>query len=164
MRLTSFMLPLLLAPASRRARPEDARDVLDADDRRGSACGAGRVRPLPEGRLYGGRRGRRSRRSTAGGAARQPRRRAYGADRDRQSGDGGELLPDTGSSPRTTQAGRPERNSRVSNIVAIGGGSLIQAKGSLVGGIGVSGAPGGDADEACAKAGIAAISDALELE
>ena len=41
---------------------------------------------------------------------------------------------------------------------------MIRAKGSLVGAIGVSGAPGGDADDVCAKAGIAAISDALELE
>ena len=40
----------------------------------------------------------------------------------------------------------------------------IRAKGALVGGIGVSGAPGGEADDVCAKAGIAAISDALELE
>jgi aspartokinase len=35
--------------------------------------------------------------------------------------------------------------------------------GSLFGGIGVSGAPGGDADDACAQAGIKAISDDLEL-
>jgi uncharacterized protein GlcG (DUF336 family) len=41
---------------------------------------------------------------------------------------------------------------------------MIQAKGSLVGAIAVSGAPNGDADEACAKAGIAAIQDGLELE
>jgi uncharacterized protein GlcG (DUF336 family) len=47
--------------------------------------------------------------------------------------------------------------------VIIGGGLPIEAGGSLVGAIGVSGAPGGDADEACAKAGIAAISDKLEF-
>jgi len=40
---------------------------------------------------------------------------------------------------------------------------MIEAGGSLLGGIGVSGAPGGDADEACAKAGIAAISDKLDF-
>jgi uncharacterized protein GlcG (DUF336 family) len=50
------------------------------------------------------------------------------------------------------------------NVVAVGGGVVIRAKGSLVGGIGVSGAPGGDNDDVCAKAGIAAIGDALELE
>jgi uncharacterized protein GlcG (DUF336 family) len=32
-----------------------------------------------------------------------------------------------------------------------------------VGSIGVSGAPGGDADEVCAKAGIAAIRDELDF-
>jgi uncharacterized protein GlcG (DUF336 family) len=31
------------------------------------------------------------------------------------------------------------------------------------GGIGVSGAPGGEADESCAKAGLKAISDAIEF-
>jgi uncharacterized protein GlcG (DUF336 family) len=46
----------------------------------------------------------------------------------------------------------------------VGGGIVIRAKGSIVGGIGVSGAPGGDSDDACAKAGIAAINDAIELE
>ena len=35
--------------------------------------------------------------------------------------------------------------------------------GRLVGGVGVSGAPGGDADEACAKAGIEAVRDKLEF-
>ncbi len=47
---------------------------------------------------------------------------------------------------------------------SMGGGMPIRAKGSIVGGIGVSGAPGGDADDACARAGIRAVSDALELE
>ena len=41
---------------------------------------------------------------------------------------------------------------------------MIRAKGVLLGGIAVSGAPSGDADDVCAKAGIAAINDALELE
>lgn len=49
------------------------------------------------------------------------------------------------------------------NVVVIGGGLMIEAGGSLLGGIGVSGAPGGDADEACAKAGIAAITDKLDF-
>jgi len=39
----------------------------------------------------------------------------------------------------------------------------LQAAGSLVGAIGVSGAPGGDADEACAKAGIEAIQARLDF-
>jgi uncharacterized protein GlcG (DUF336 family) len=72
---------------------------------------------------------------------------------------------DTTELARETQAGRPQSGIReLPGIVAAGGGMPIRAKGALVGGIGVSGAPGGDADDACAKAGIAAISDALELE
>lgn len=48
-------------------------------------------------------------------------------------------------------------------FLAAGGGLPIEGGGSLLGGIGVSGAPGGDADDACAKAGIQAIADALEF-
>lgn len=72
---------------------------------------------------------------------------------------------DTTELAAATQAGKPQSAVRqLPNVVALGGGLMIRAKGSLVGGIGVSGAPGGDADDVCAKAGIAAISDALELE
>ena len=72
---------------------------------------------------------------------------------------------DTTELAALTQPGRPQSGVRqLPNVVALGGGLMVRAKGSLVGGIGVSGAPGGDADDVCAKAGIAAISDALELE
>lgn len=37
------------------------------------------------------------------------------------------------------------------------GGLIVEAGGSLVGAVGVSGGPGGDADEACARAGIDAL-------
>ena len=47
--------------------------------------------------------------------------------------------------------------------VVIGGGLVVESAGSLVGAIGVSGAPGGDADEACAKAGIEAIQSKLDF-
>ena len=63
-----------------------------------------------------------------------------------------------------TQAGRPSSGIRqLPNVVAVGGGMLIEAGGSIVGAIGVSGAPTGEADEQCAKAGIAAIRDDIEL-
>ena len=72
---------------------------------------------------------------------------------------------DTGDLARETQSGRPQSGIRdVPGVVAVGGGLPIPAKGSLVGGIGVSGAPSGDADAICAKAGVAAVSDNLELE
>jgi uncharacterized protein GlcG (DUF336 family) len=48
-------------------------------------------------------------------------------------------------------------------VVAIGGGVMIESGGYILAGIGVSGAPGGDADEACAKAGIKAVTDSLEF-
>jgi uncharacterized protein GlcG (DUF336 family) len=47
--------------------------------------------------------------------------------------------------------------------VIIGGGLVVESGGSLVGAIGVSGAPGGDADGACAKAGIEAIQSKLDF-
>src|SRR5258705_5477604 len=47
--------------------------------------------------------------------------------------------------------------------VIIGGGLIVESGGSLVGAIGVSGAPGGDADEVCAKAGIEAIQSKLDF-
>ena len=72
---------------------------------------------------------------------------------------------DTTELARETQPARPQSGIRtLPGIVALGGGMPIRAKGALVGGIGVSGAPGGEADDACAKAGIDAISDSLELE
>lgn len=52
---------------------------------------------------------------------------------------------------------------RLPRVTMLGGGLIIEAGGVLVGAIGVSGAPGGDKDEACAKAGVAAIQDKLDF-
>jgi uncharacterized protein GlcG (DUF336 family) len=63
-----------------------------------------------------------------------------------------------------TQAGRPSSGVRdLPNVVALGGGVLIEAGGSIVGAIGVSGAPSGEADELCARAGLAAIREDVEF-
>jgi uncharacterized protein GlcG (DUF336 family) len=63
-----------------------------------------------------------------------------------------------------TQAGKASSGIRqMPNVVAVGGGVPIEAGGSMVGAIGVSGAPSGEADELCAKAGIAAIRDDIEF-
>ena len=51
----------------------------------------------------------------------------------------------------------------VPRFVAAGGGMLIEGGGSILGAIGVSDAPGGETDEACANAGIAAILEAIEF-
>ena len=63
-----------------------------------------------------------------------------------------------------TQPGRPQSGIRNRpGVAAVGGGLVIEAGGSLLGAIGVSGAPGGREDEACAAAGIAAIREDIEL-
>ena len=63
------------------------------------------------------------------------------------------------SAPGSPQAGIRA----LPGAVIIAGGMMVEAGGVLVGGIGVSGAPGGDNDEACAKAGIAAVRDKLDF-
>jgi uncharacterized protein GlcG (DUF336 family) len=60
----------------------------------------------------------------------------------------GTLSPNLGNLPRVTP---------------LVGGLVIQAGGSLLGGVGVAGAPGGDKDEACAKAGLDSVRDKLEF-
>lgn len=63
-----------------------------------------------------------------------------------------------------SQAGRPASGIRHRpGVAAVGGGMLIEAGGSVLGAIGVSGAPGGREDDACAAAGIAAIREDIEL-
>jgi len=65
---------------------------------------------------------------------------------------------------KLTQPGQPSSGIRnLPRVVAVGGGVKIEAGGSIVAGIGVSGAPGGDADEVCANAGVKAIADSLEF-
>ncbi len=49
----------------------------------------------------------------------------------------------------------------LSLALPLGGGVPIDAAGSMVGGVGVSGAPGPDIDDECARAGIAAIEDQI---
>lgn len=70
----------------------------------------------------------------------------------------------TGALAEQTQPGGPRSGIRnLPRVVAIAGGFPIEGAGQLVGGIGVSGAPGPENDEVCAKAGIAAIADSLEF-
>ncbi len=65
---------------------------------------------------------------------------------------------------RLTQPGQPQSGVRhLPRVVALGGGLTIESQGSIVGGIGVSGAPAGESDAACARAGIDAIRDRIEF-
>ena len=63
-----------------------------------------------------------------------------------------------------TAPGQPQSGVRhVTDALMLGGGMLIDAGGSLVGAIGVSGAPGGELDDLCAETGIAAIEDEISF-
>jgi len=48
-------------------------------------------------------------------------------------------------------------------VMVLAGGVPVQVAGSLVGAVGVSGAPGGDLDEACAQAGVDAVQEELDF-
>jgi uncharacterized protein GlcG (DUF336 family) len=47
-------------------------------------------------------------------------------------------------------------------VIAIQGGLPIKVGDEVIGAVGVSGAPGGEKDEACSKAGIDKIADQLK--
>jgi uncharacterized protein GlcG (DUF336 family) len=51
----------------------------------------------------------------------------------------------------------------IEGILVLDGALPIRVAGSLIGAVGVSGAPGGDKDEACALAGIDAVQDRLDF-
>jgi uncharacterized protein GlcG (DUF336 family) len=51
---------------------------------------------------------------------------------------------------------------QIPGVVGVGGGVPIKAGNETIGGVGVSGAPGGEKDEACANAGLAKVADALK--
>ncbi len=52
---------------------------------------------------------------------------------------------------------------RVSGLTMSAGGVPIEVAGHVLGGVGVSGAPSGETDEACATAGIDVVRDDLEM-
>ncbi len=51
----------------------------------------------------------------------------------------------------------------ITDALMLGGGVPVDVHGSIVGAVGVSGAPSGEIDDACARVGIAAIQDQLPL-
>lgn len=72
-------------------------------------------------------------------------------------GDTLELAANT--APGTPQSGARE----IKNALMLGGGVSIEAGGSTVGGVGISGAPSAEEDDACARAGIEAVRMDLEF-
>ena len=70
----------------------------------------------------------------------------------------------SGELAAATQPGQPMSGLRsLPRLLAAGGGLPIEGGGSIFGGIGVSGGPGGEADDACARAGLKAIADEVEF-
>lgn len=70
------------------------------------------------------------------------------------------------NTPTSALSGRftePFSIGKVEGIVISAGGLPIQAGGSIIGGIGVSGAPSGVTDERCAQAGLDAVMMDLEM-
>ncbi len=64
------------------------------------------------------------------------------------------------------RAARPDIQQELNHIdglIVMQGGLPIHAGGSLIGAVGVSGAPGGERDEACAAAALDAVSERLEF-
>jgi uncharacterized protein GlcG (DUF336 family) len=69
---------------------------------------------------------------------------------------------DTSGLSKLTESGEAWAIRNVTGALPLGGGvRIIAGDGDMVGAIGVSGAPSGLEDEACANAGIAAISDRI---
>ncbi len=65
---------------------------------------------------------------------------------------------------KSIRSGRMDPNlAQLPHVAMLAGGLVIEAGGTLLGGIGVAGAPGGDKDEACAKAGLDAIRDRIDF-
>jgi uncharacterized protein GlcG (DUF336 family) len=70
----------------------------------------------------------------------------------------------TAALAEATAPGKPQSGIRQRpRVASVGGGLFIEGAGTLLGGIGVSGAPGGEADETCARAGIGAIRSKIDF-
>ncbi len=69
---------------------------------------------------------------------------------------------DSGDMRKNREDIRPELN-QMQGIIVMDGGVQIRVAGSLVGAVGVSGAPGGDIDAECARGGIDKVRDILDF-
>ena len=68
----------------------------------------------------------------------------------------------SGEYAKAFNANPPRGGTLLTNLVPAQGALPIKAGEDTVGAVGVSGAPGGDKDEACAKAGIDKVADQLK--
>ena len=71
---------------------------------------------------------------------------------------------DTSALAKSVQSGELSAGlGSLPHVRFLAGGVVVEAGGTMVGAIGVSGASGGDKDEACARAGLDAIRDKLDF-
>jgi len=74
------------------------------------------------------------------------------------------VMANTGSGAlRSNRADMVDELNLLDGIFVLQGGLPVQVAGSTIGAVGVSGAPGGDKDEACARQGIAAVQERLDF-
>ena len=74
------------------------------------------------------------------------------------------VLANTGSGElRSNRADMVDELNQLDGIFVLQGGLPVQVAGSTIGAVGVSGAPGGDKDEACARKGIDAVQERLDF-
>jgi len=74
------------------------------------------------------------------------------------------VLANTGSGElRSNRADMVNELNLLDGIFVLQGGLPVQVAGSTIGAVGVSGAPGGDKDEACARKGIDAVQERLDF-
>lgn len=64
---------------------------------------------------------------------------------------------------KSARADIQQELNHIEGLIVMQGGLPIRVTGSLIGAIGVSGAPGGDKDEACAQVAIKKITERLEF-
>ncbi|NIR60925.1 MAG: heme-binding protein [Gammaproteobacteria bacterium] len=70
------------------------------------------------------------------------------------------------NTPTSDLVGRFEGNysvGKAENVLIAAGGLPIEAGGTILGGVGVSGAPSGETDQECARAGLEAVRADLEM-
>lgn len=74
------------------------------------------------------------------------------------------VLANTGSGElRDNRADMVDELNLLDGIFVLQGGLPVQVAGSTIGAVGVSGAPGGDKDEACARKGLDAVQERLDF-
>lgn len=74
------------------------------------------------------------------------------------------ILSGTGSGElRVNRADIADELNLLEGVLVLDGGLPIRVAGSIIGAVGVSGAPGGDLDAACAQRGIDAVQERLDF-